>query len=252
MILKNHVHLGDCLHLLKLIPENSIGMILSDMPYGKTRNDWDKIIDMSLLWPHYMRIIRPGGAIVLTAVQPFSSYLVTSNPSWHKFDWIIKKSSPTGHLNSKIMPLRVHEQALVFGKGKITYNPQMSRKPLTKIRKSITYRQSSNWGTYAGEVNRTIPTDMRYPQSIIEFNTAYHDGEAGLHPNQKPVSLFSYLIRTHSNPDDTILDNAAGSGTTAIAAINNGLDWICIEKEHKYYQIANKRIADRLQQPFLL
>src|SRR5690625_1909296 len=205
----NRIYHGDCLELMKDIPTGSIDMILCDLPYGTTRNEWDSVIPLEPLWLQYERIIKNNGAIVLTAQTPFTQILGSSNIDLLRYEWIWKKSSGTGHLNAKKMPMKNHENVLVFYKKLPRYNPQKTKGDAYTATYST---HSSNYGKQKDNVT-TVNNGYRYPLSVQKFNT-----ETGLHPTQKPVSLFEYLIKTYTNEGDTVLDNCIGSGTTAIAA----------------------------------
>jgi len=251
MLKTNEIHHGDCLELMYQISDHSIDMVLADLPYGTTACAWDSIIPLEPLWEHYKRIIKPRGAIVLTASQPFTSALVMSNLEWFKWEDIWHKTQSVGHLNAHIMPLRQHESILIFGKGKVIYNPQFSDKPKYNIRPLTGKTKNGNvYGLHDLGNHRSKPADVSYPRSVISFPNVNGNERAG-HDTQKPVALFAYLIRTYTNPGDLVLDNAAGSGTTAIAAIDTGRNWLLIEKDPEYYQIAKDRITERLKQPFL-
>ena len=230
----NKIMQGDCLELMKDIPDGSVDMILADLPYGTTRNKWDSIIPLDELWVHYMRIIKDDGAIVLTAQTPFDKVLGVSNLKLLKYEWIWRKPSGTGHLNAKKMPMKNHENVLVFYKKLPTYNPQMTvGKPYTQK----SGRASSNYNPQSSVV--TINTGNRYPLSVLEFAT-----NKSLHPTQKPVALFEYLIKTYTNEGDLVLDNVAGSGTTGVACQNLNRKYILIEKEEEYINV----IKDRLEE----
>jgi len=239
---KKEILLGDCLELMKDIPNGSIDMILCDLPYGTTACKWDTIIPFDKLWKQYERIIKPNGAIVLTASQPFTSVLVTSNLKMFKYEWIWEKDGGSNFATVKYMPMKEHENIVVFGNGKILYNEQRqerigSRKG--KITKTIdSGRKDSVYGTQEGGLELVVP-ELRCPRSIQRFTR-----ERGEHPTQKPVALFEYLIKTYSNEGDLILDNCAGSGTTAIACLNTNRQFIVMEKEQKYYDIILKRVGD--------
>lgn len=223
--------LGDCLELMARIPDGSVDMVLCDLPYGTTQNKWDSIIPFGPLWGQYWRICKPNAAVVLTAAQPFTSALVMSQVDRFKYDWIWQKGKPTGHLNAKKQPMREKEDVLVFADGQTVYNPQGTRPTNATIKRT-------NRGNY-GECSRTtVQTVTGYPTNIISFNS-----ETGFHPTQKPVALFDYLIRTYTNPGDLVLDNCAGSGTTAAAAEQTGRRWLCIEREPAYYYGAVGRVA---------
>jgi len=230
---------GDCLEVMPLLPDKSIDMILCDLPYGTTACKWDSIIPFEPLWEQYERVIKDNGAIVLFGMQPFTSALVMSNPKLFKYDLVWDKKNPTGHLNAKIMPLRRHESVLVFGKGRVVYNPQMRQ---GKKRWKGGFSET-NRGCYGEHKATRSYNDTYYPTSVIEINNA--NQKAKEHPTQKPVALFEYLIKTYTNPGDLILDNCAGSGTTGVAAENLGRNSILIEKDPKYCEIIRKRMANR-------
>ncbi len=221
---------GDCLELMKEIPAKSVDMVLCDLPYGTTQCKWDVIIDFKMLWENYGRVVKDTGAIVLTAAQPFTSTLVVSNIKNFKYQWVWKKSRPTGHLNAKKQPLRNTEDILVFYKSQCTYNPQGTRE--TDVMVSRTNR--GNYGECSKTTRQTV---TGYPTTILEFAS-----EVGEHPTQKPVALMEYLIRTYTNEGDTVLDNCMGSGTTGVAAKNTLRNFIGIEKDATYYDIAFNRI----------
>lgn len=236
---KKDILLGDCLELMKDIPNGSINMILCDLPYGTTQNKWDSVLPLDLLWQNYSRILTENGCIVLTADGIFTGVLMMSNPKWFKYKLIWDKKSTTGFLNAKKMPLRRHEDILIFAKGKTTYNPIM-REGKLRFKGGKKY---ANNGCY-GDFNE-MPKEqynMYYPTSIIEISNA--NQKAKQHPTQKPTALFEYLIRTYTNEGDLVLDNCAGSGTTAIACLNTNRQFIVMEKEQKYYDIILKRVGD--------
>jgi site-specific DNA-methyltransferase (adenine-specific) len=222
---------GDCLELMKDIPSGSVDMILCDLPYGTTQNKWDIIIPFEPLWMQYWRIAKSNAAIVLTSAQPFTSAIVMSQITKFKYDWSWNKTAATGHLNAKIQPMRNHEDILIFG-NKIHYNPQ----GLTPYNKMT--RRGNNGTNFNVSGTKNFQENTNYPRSRIEFA---NDGK--LHPTQKPVALFEYLIKTYTNEGALILDNCIGSGTTAIAAENTGRKWIGIEKEFKYYSAAFERVC---------
>lgn len=229
----NAIWHGDCLEQMDLfIADNSIDLILCDLPYGTTACKWDTVIPFKPLWEQYERIIKPNGAIVLTSAEPFTSFLITSNIKLFKYDVIYNKTNSTGHLNSKKMPMRSHENICVFYKKPPVYNPQKTFGHERKVTKSkIQHREDSVYGTQ--NHTRNYDSTERYPESILRFS---NPGKAkSRHPTQKPVPLFEYLIRTYSNESDLVLDNCSGSGTTDIACRNTGRNSICIEKDEKYY-----------------
>jgi site-specific DNA-methyltransferase (adenine-specific) len=228
---------------MKDIPNGSIDMILCDLPYGITACKWDTIIPFDKLWEQYERIIKPNGAIVLTASQPFTSALVMSNPDWFKYDWTWEKSHPTGFALCKKRPLKYKEDILVFSKSQTIYNPQMwEGKPNhgdNKYLKGLTNNAQSQPNLKAVKAKKD---GIKYPKDIIKINS--HNRADLLHPTQKPVALFEYLIKTYTNEGDLVLDNCAGSGTTAIACLNTNRQFIVMEKEQKYYDIILKRVGD--------
>lgn len=241
MIELNKIYNEDCLEGMKRIPDKSIDMILCDLPYGITaRNEWDVIIPFEKLWEQYARIIKENGAIILTATQPFASMLVCSNLKLFKYEWIWQKSYITGVLNAKKQPVRNHEQVLVFYKKQPSYNPQGILK-IDKFTKQGT--SSSNYGKRA-ENNGYAQEFGNYPRSIQSISSK-GDGKK-IHPTQKPVALFEYLIKTYTNEGDIVLDNCIGSGTTAIACINTNRNFIGFELSKEYFDTANERIARTL------
>lgn len=224
---------GDCLELMRDIPDGSVDMILCDLPYGTTQNKWDSVIPLQALWKEYVRIA--AGVIVLTAQTPFDKVLGASNICMLKYEWVWRKESGTGHLNANKAPLKDHENVLVFYQSQPTYNPQMRSgfKPYV-CKQGLT--KSSNYGSQTGAVTKS--EGERYPLTVLEIK---RDREK-LHPTQKPVSLMEYLIRTYTNEGDTVLDNCMGSGTTGVACIRTGRKFIGIEKDEKYFEIARNRI----------
>lgn len=251
---RNKVYLGDCLELMKNIQDKSIDMILADLPYGTTACKWDTIIPFDKLWEHYKRIIKDNGAIVLTASQPFTSALVMSNPKMFKYQWVWIKTKKTGFTNAKNRPLSQHEDVVIFSKANVAngsnlmmkYNPQ-DLLVLNKTRKGDKNKSEGdlNGQKYyrPSQSEDYIQEYTNYPTTVLEFAS---EGKI-IHPTQKPVALFEYLIKTYTNKGDLVLDNCAGSCTTAIAAINTDRDFICIEKEEKYFEIGNKRIEDHIE-----
>jgi len=226
---------GDCLELMKDIPDGSIDMILCDLPYGTTACKWDTVIPFEPLWEQYERIIKDSGAIVLTSMQPFASALTMSNIKLFKYEWIWNKSKATGFLNAKKQPLRSHENVLVFYKKQPTYNPQMVKGELHHRGQKAQSKQTTVYGNFSFDL---YYSDEYYPQTVRFFNVQ----ERAIHPTQKPVALFEYLIKTYTNEGETVLDNCAGSGTTAIACINTNRKYICMEKDAGYFEIMRKRI----------
>ncbi|WP_254662211.1 DNA-methyltransferase [Bacillus velezensis] len=228
----NSVYQMNCLEGMKLIPDGSIDMILTDLPYGTTQNKWDVIIPFDQLWKEYIRIIKENGAIVLTASQPFTSALIMSNTKLFRYEWIWKKNNATGHLNAKRMPMKEHESVVVFYKKQPTYNPQ-GIIPYNKIT-----RRGGNGKNYNNSNTMNYQEYTNYPRTIQQFS---YDKEK-YHPTQKPVALFEYLIKTYTNEGDLVLDNCIGSGTTAVACENLKRNWIGFETEKEYIDIVNKRL----------
>src|SRR5574344_190993 len=249
MLDKNSVHLGDCLELMKDIADKSIDMILCDLPYGTTACKWDVIIPFDKLWEQYHRIIKDNGAIVLTASQPFTSALIMSNLKMFKYEWIWHKSKCGSAFTSKFRPQQKHENVVVFGKGKIKYNPQMVLgEPYYRKRKSNKNGlKPNNHKLGVISESETINNGERYPETVQYFQQKWRRQDQ-LHPTQKPVALFEYLIKTYTNEGDLVLDNCAGSGTTAIACINTNRNYILMEKEQKYYDIIQDRIKEHTNQ----
>ena len=236
----NKIYNEDCLVGMNDIPDKSIDMILCDLPYGTTKNKWDSIIDLDELWNHYNRIIKDNGAIVLTAQTPFDKVLGVSNLKMLKYEWIWEKTSATGHLNAKKMPMKAHENILVFYKKPPTYNPQKTTGHERKVSTAKHKRNSKNSSNYGESSATTYDSTERYPRSVQLFSTDKQ--KSSLHPTQKPVALFEYLIKTYSNEGETVLDNCMGSGTTAVACMNTNRNYIGFELEEKYYNIAKQRI----------
>ena len=244
----NRLYEGDCLEYMKKIPSGSIDMILCDLPYGTTQNNWDSPISLHELWNEYNRIIKQNGAIVLTSQGIFTAKLILSQLNLFKYKWIWEKSKPTNFLNAKKQPLRKHEEICVFYKKQPTYNPQMTQGvPYDKgVRKN---QLSGSYGDF--QPVRVSSNGDRYPTDIIYIKTAESEGEV-LHPTQKPVELGRYLVRTYSKQGDTVLDNTFGSGSFLVAALLEGRNFIGIEKNEDvslfkkgnidYIQVAKERL----------
>ena len=256
----NKIHQGDCLEVMKDIPDKSVDMILCDLPYGTTACSWDEIIPFNKLWQQYKRIIKDNGAIVLFGSEPFSSMLRLSNLENYKYDLIWDKKLPVGHLIAKKRPLQRTESISIFSEGTMTngskrnmpYYPQMEKRE--KKRKFIndikrTSSELVNKHKFRDDYKRDDYV-YRYPTNILVFTNA---DRRKIHPTQKPVALFEYLIKTYSNEEDLILDNCAGSGTTGVACKNLKRNFILIEKEEKYINIIKNRLSQTTQiQPIML
>jgi DNA modification methylase len=258
---KNLVYHGDCLEIMKNIDNQSIDMILCDLPYGTTQCKWDIIIPFEKLWEQYERIIKKNGAIVLFGGEPFSSLLRTSNLKLYKYDWKWDKITGTGHLCVKYQPLQRIEDIIVFAKNTPTYNPQMkkldeqtTKKKIAKISKKKTCKSNSELTNARNELDindRDISNyNYAYPDNLLSYSKYMQEcnNVKRVHPTQKPVALFEYLIKTYTNEDNLVLDNCIGSGTTAIACLNTNRNFIGIEKELKYVQAANQRIQNILRE----
>lgn len=241
----NKVTQGDCLQVMKQIPGKSIDMILCDLPYEKTQNEWDRKICLNCLWKQYTRIIKDNGAIVLTSKDDYTAELIFSNKQWYRRSEVWEKTTPTGFLNSSRMPLRIHEDILVFYKKLPVYNPQKTtgHKPVNSYIKHTS--DGSNYGKTKTGISGGGSTE-RYPTSVVKYATDKQ--KSSLHPTQKPVALFEYLIKTYTNEGDLVLDNCMGSGTTAIACLNTKRNFVGIELEQEYVDIANTRIQSCLSE----
>lgn len=236
---------GDCLEEMAKLTDDSIDLIAADLPYGTTRCKWDSIIPFQPLWEQYKRILKPNGCIALTASQPFTSALVMSNIKWFRYDLVWSKNYTTGFLNANRMPLRKHETIVIFGPSKINYKPIMRT---GKMRRKVGWHTD---GTVYGQINNNNNnnnpsiSDQYYPTSVLEI-TGQHQANR-LHPSQKPVELFEWIIKTYSNEQDTVLDNCMGSGTTGVAAIKCKRHFIGIEKDEVYFSTATKRIQEAME-----
>ena len=239
---------GDCLELMKDIPDGSIDMILCDLPYGTTDCKWDSVIPFEPLWKAYKRIIKPNGAIVLTASQPFTTALIMSNIKQFKYEWIWKKNCGSGFATAKYQPMRYHENIVVFCNGKTIYNPQKternseaSKMACKKPIRSGAAKSQHITGLESGAY-KLYDSETKNPESVLEFASVPNAGGKKLHPTQKPVALMEYLIKTYTNEGETVLDNCMGSGTTGVACINTNRKFIGMEKDKTYFEIAKQRI----------
>jgi len=229
---------GDCLELMKDIPDNSIDAIICDLPFGTTQNKWDSVIPFDELWDHYWRIAKNNAAIVLNGQSLFSAKLILSNEKYYRYSLIWEKTKAGGFLNAKRMPLQAHEDIVVFYKKLPTYNPQFEiGKPY--IKKCVTNGDKGNYGTFERTGQTNVNNGKRFPRSVIKIS---NDNHKSLHRTQKPLKLMEYLIKTYSNENDLVLDNCMGSGTTCLAAKNLNRQFIGIEKEKEYYDICIKRL----------
>ena len=249
----NKIYNEDCLEGMKKIPDKSVDMILCDLPYGTTACKWDTIIPFELLWEQYERIINDNGAIVLTASQPFTSALIMSNTSLYKYNFVWEKSKGNNFVHAKNMPLKFHEDICVFSKSPIghisqlgdrrmTYNPQGLKRVNKKWSRPKHYENGHNLSRESHKLDRVIEFE-NYPTSILKYSNS-DNRDRGLHPTQKPVALFEYLIKTYSNEGEVVLDNCMGSGTTAIACINTNRNYIGFELDEEYYKASLERIEE--------
>jgi DNA modification methylase len=237
-----HLLQGDCLNILPTLADKSVDAIITDLPYGTTACSWDVIIPLEPMWEQVKRLCK--GAFVTTASQPFTSVLIMSNLAWFKYDWVWNKKMVSNFGNAKIQPLRCHESVLIFSKNGHTYNPQKTGKagkPYGKL-------SASNSDVYSGGFGQQRNVGVGYPKTIVEFPRPNNLSGGGLHPTQKPVALYEYLIKTYTNPGDTVLDFCMGSGTTGCAAVKTGRNFIGIEREPKYFAIAERRITEAQMQ----
>lgn len=230
---------GDCLELIKSIPSNSVDLVCADMPYGTTRCKWDTLIDLDALWPELKRVTKERAAIVLFAQTPFDKVLGASNLPMLRYEWIWEKNTSTGHLNAKKMPMKAHENVLVFYKKLPVYNAQ---KTIGHKRK-VAIRSQDNSDCYGKQDKLTrYDSTERYPRSVQKFDSDRY--KENLHPTQKPVALLEYMIKTYSNEEDLVLDFCMGSGTAGVAAKSLRRSFIGFEKERKYFDIASARIGE--------
>lgn len=246
----NNVLEGDCLKIMKQLPDNSIDMVLCDLPYGTTQNKWDSVIPLDELWRQYRRIVKADGAIVLTSQGMFTAELMVSNPKMFRYKWVWEKSKSTNFLNAKKQPLRKHEDVCVFYQKQPVYHPQMIEgEPYDKgIRKN---QLSGSYGDF--QPVHVHSDGKRYPTDIIYFKTAESEGKV-FHPTQKPVELGRYFVRTYTNPGDIVLDNTSGSGSFLVSALLEGRNFIGIEKNENvalfkkgdidYISVTKQRLHD--------
>ena len=228
---------GDCLEKMTSIPDGSVDMVLADLPYGTTTCKWDAIIPLSPLWENYDRITKKDAVIALTSAQPFTSALVMSNPKMFRFEWVWDKRRAGNFFAVKNEPLRVHENIMIFSKGRPLYSPQMEKGDCyTRVPAK---KETTGWAYGKATREATVNAGERYPRSIIPIGSR-NNGK--VHPTQKPVALFEYLIRTYTRPGEVVLDNCFGSGTTGVACVNTGRRFIGIEKHEPYFEIGQNRI----------
>ena len=240
---------AECIEFMSTLEDKSVDMILCDLPYGTTACKWDNVIPFDKLWEQYNRIVKDDGAIVLFGSQPFTSALVMSNPKMFKYEWIWEKAVGSNFATVKYQPLKEHENVLVFSKNKHNYYPiKEPRKGSGAKRLEHGYKSNGTVSEVTGVVpNRKgkIYDELKNPSSVQYFNN--RESTRGLHPTQKPVALLEYLIKTYTQEGELVLDNCAGSGSTAIAAINTNRNFIGCELDKDYFDIATKRIEEHLK-----
>ena len=237
---------GDCLELMKEIPDTSIDMILCDLPYQETGNKWDKFVNLEQLFNEYRRIIKDDGCIALNGTFKFGTHLMNIAPDLYKYEWVWEKDNGTNAPNVNLQPFRVHEYIFIFGKGRVTNGNRIPMKYYPQKTEGKPYKQKSgrmseNW---KGGLNNIITDNkdgLRHPKTIQKFNR-----DRGYHPTQKPVALLEYLIKTYTNEGDTVLDNCMGSGSTGVACVNTNRNFIGYELNEKYFKIAEKRINEAM------
>ena len=241
--MKYELYLGDCLEVINEIPEESVDLVLCDLPYGTTQNKWDSVIPLQPMWEALRRVLKPGAAFITTASQPFTSVLVASNLNGFRHEWVWEKNLATGHLNANRRPMRGHEDVLVFCDRQPLYQPQMTEghKPKKYTKRGS---KSSSYGEYNSTEygGSTSGSTKRYPRSVISFPVMNNDDPEKWHPTQKPVSLFEYLLLTYSREGDMVLDIAMGSGTTGVACMNHNRRFIGIEKDTEIFRRAEDRL----------
>lgn len=231
------LHLGDCLEVMRRLPDASVDLVLADLPYGTTQCAWDVVIPFDALWDQYLRIAKPEAAIVLCAAQPFASLVVASNTAHYRYEWIWEKGNATGFLNAKKQPLRAHESAQVFYRRQPVYNPQMTSGHQRRTAK----RKTVNSECYGKALALTeYDSTDRYPRSVQYFSSDKQT--ANFHPTQKPVGWMAFLIATYTNAGGLVLDNTMGSGTTGVACMQLGRSFLGIERDVQYFEIAQQRI----------
>ena len=230
----------DCLEGMKLIPDKSIDMILCDLPYGTTQNKWDSIINVEELWKQYKRIIKDNGAIILFGQDKFTAMMMMSQPKLHRYNLIWDKVLPSGVLNANRMPLRSHEDIMVFYKKLPKYTPQKVKGKKNHSKGTMNTDVNNNYGEYGKVDNTEALGDMKHPRSILKFDKPHPS--VSIHPTQKSVELFEWLINSFTEANQIVLDSCMGSGTTAVACVKNNRKWLGFETEKEYIELANKRL----------
>lgn len=232
---------GDCLELMPRVPPGTVDLILTDLPYGMTDCDWDKVLPFQVLWWNYRRLLKPRGAVALTASQPFATDLGASCREWLKVEWIWDKvNRSTGFANARKRPLKIHENVMVFYRRQPTYNPQMTKGAPYVAKRPAGKKWIGMHGETGAHVTRNEGT--RYPTTILRIPAAGHGEPRGLHPTRKPVRLMEYFVRTYSDPGDLVLDNCMGSGSTGEACMRSGRRFLGMELDHGHFMTARARI----------
>jgi len=252
----NKIFHGECLEIMSTLPESCVDMVFCDLPYGTTQNEWDSLIPFDKLWEQYYRIVKENGAIVLTAQPPFDKILACSNLKDFRYEWIWEKNKATGHLNAKKMPMKAHENILVFYRKLPTYNPQKTtgHKPFGAVKPKDNIPEPDkkrNYNHVAKTFGNDGTTTDRYPRDVQRFPVINNDDPLKFHPTQKPVGMIEYFLRTYSNEGDVILDNCMGSGSTCIACINTNRQYIGIEGNLEYFSKAKQWIGQIANNPLL-
>lgn len=233
---------GDCLEEMGKVVDHSVDMIFTDLPYGTTHNEWDTCIPFEELWKHYKRVLKSGGVVLLFSQMPFGADLINSNRKWYRYEWIWHKTTAVGFLNANRMPLRTHENILVFYEHLPTYHAQKTPGNPYSAKRSA--RATRNYGRF--ERTATISDGMRYPRDVLTFSNGGNAKK--IHPTEKPVDLLEYMIRTYTDEGETVLDSCMGSGSCGVACQHLGRNFIGIEKDTGYFEAAKKRIEEAERQ----
>jgi len=243
------LHLGDCLEVMRGLPDMSVNLIAADLPYGTTNIVWDERLPMAEVWKQYKRLLAPGGCVVLFGSQPFTSHLILSNPEWFKYELIWDKNKCGSPGLAKIRPMKTHENILIFAPGTTVYNPQMeSGEPYS--RKAPKKARCNHHGYGFSNTDGVENEGTRYPKSVLNISRDF-SAQQQVHPTQKPVPLMEWLVATYSQAGDTVMDNVMGSGPTGVAAVRLGRKFIGIEQDANYLEIARQRITDAAAEDLL-